>query len=193
MKKVNNINMNPQHGGDNTHIINTTTTSIDPNDRPTVTYSDTLQTMEKIQDKLRGYERVPNIELIEIGTSIRYITWKYGKMRFCIGGILIAKHPNYCKLTNFRKDIQWNVKKEHIKNKYDKNDTFKTIFYQKCTNMNNSTQGSSDNQHIDKQPKYTTIQSREIEKFYRQRKQERKRREWLKTNIYNQTSNIRFF
>ena len=156
MRRVNNINI--QQGGKN-DTTNVSTSPIDSNDRSTVTYSDTLQTMEKVQEKLRGYERVEDIDLVEIGTPVRYITWKYGAMRFCIGGILIAKHPNYCKLTNYRKDIQWNVKKEHLKNKYDKSKTFKTIFYQKCNGVNNIQSGGGDSKH--EKPTYTTIQARE--------------------------------
>ena len=71
-------------------------TKMNKNDRPTVTYSDTLQTMDKVQEKLKGYERVEDIDSVEIGTPVRYITWKYGKLRFCIGGLIIAKQPTYC-------------------------------------------------------------------------------------------------
>jgi hypothetical protein len=193
MKRVNNINI--QQGGkysneDTKNITQISTSPIDSNERSTVTYSDTLQTMDKVQEKLRGYERVPDIDLVEIGTPVRYITWKYGAMRFCIGGILIAKHPNYCKLTNYRKDIQWNVKKEHLKNKYDKSQTFKTIFYKKCSGANIQEGGGSG---VNEKPKYTTIQAREIEKFYKQKKQNRKKQEWLKDNIYSKLKNIRFF
>jgi hypothetical protein len=192
MRRVNNIDI--QQGGrlDTRNTTQVSTSPIDPNDRLTVTYSDTLQSMGKVQEKLRGYERVPDIDLVEIGTPVRYITWKYGGMRFCIGGILIAKHPNYCKLTNYRKDIQWNVKKKHIKNKYDKSKTFETIFYQKCSGANIQT-GGGDGDNVNEKPKYTTIQAKEIDKFYKKKKQNRKRREWLEHNIYTKTDNIRFF
>jgi hypothetical protein len=193
MRRVNNIDI--QEGGrvvqNNKYNKKITTSRIDPSDRTTETYSDTLQNMEKVQEKLKGYERVHDIDSVEIGTHLRYITWKYDRMRFCIGGILIAKHPNYCKLTNYRKDIQWNVKKEHIKNKYDKTKTFKTIFYQKCSGANIAQAGGGNN--IDEKPKYTTIQAREIDKFYKQKQQDNKRREWLEKNIYNKTNNLRFF
>ena len=133
-------NQNNQNGG-GASSQNYSKTKINPNERQTFTYSDSLQSMDKIQEKLKGYERVDDVDLIEIGTPVRYITWKYGKMRFCVGGLLIAKMPTYCKLTNFKKDIQWNVKKEHQKNPNDKKDVFKTIFYKRCFNSNIEQEG----------------------------------------------------
>ena len=149
--------------------------------------------MDKIKEQLKGYEKVDNIELIEVGTPVRYITWKYGKMRFCVGGLLVAKLPTYCKLTNFKKDIQWNVKKEHQKNPRDKKDIFKTIFYKKVRNLdklNNNQSGGGDEIEI---PKYTTLQSREIEKFYKVLNKKDDRNTWLSNNVYNKSYKQSFF
>ena len=110
MHKINNPNINQnQNPTDTPYNTQYTKTKINPNERQTYTYSDSLQSMDKIREQLKGYERVDDIELVEIGTPVRYITWKYGKMRFCVGGLLVAKMPTYCKLTNYKKDIQINV------------------------------------------------------------------------------------
>ena len=106
MHRINNPNNNNQNNQNNQNgggesSQNYSKTKINPNERQTFTYSDSLQSMDKIQEQLKGYERVEDIDDIEIGTPIRYITWKYGKMRFCVGGLLIAKLPTYCKLTNY--------------------------------------------------------------------------------------------
>ena len=142
MHRINNPNNNNQNnqngGGVSQNAGDYSRTKINPNERQTFTYSDSLQSMDKIQEQLKGYERVEDVDDIEIGTPVRYITWKYGKMRFCVGGLLISKSPTYCKLTNYNKDIQWNVKKEHQKNPRDKNDVFNTIFYKKCFNTSNN-------------------------------------------------------
>ena len=158
-----------------------TKTRINPNDRQTYTYSDSLQSMDKIQEQLKGYERVDDIELVEIGTPVRYITWKYGKMRFCVGGLLVAKMPTYCKLTNYKKDIQWNVKKEHQKNPNDKKDIFKTIFYKRCFNTHKDEEegGNEEDNEID-----LIMQSKDINKFYKRLNKKDKREKWLQNNIY---------
>jgi hypothetical protein len=200
MHKVNNINLqeggsgeSQSQSGNRNQNNKYSKSKIDPNDRSTLTYSDTLQTMDKVQAQLKGYERVDNIDSVEIGTPIRYITWKYGKLRFCIGGILIAINPTSCQLTNYRKDIQWNVKREHQKNPRDKKDIFKTIFYKKVRNLdklNNNQSGGGDEIEI---PKYTTLQSREIEKFYKVLNKKDDRNTWLSNNVYNKSYKQSFF
>jgi len=190
MHKVNNIDINIQNGGDAS--VNYNKTKMNSKDRSTYTYTDSLQSMDKIQEKLKGYERVDDIDLVEIGTPLRYITWKYNKLRFCIGGLLVAKMPTYCKLTNYKKDIQWNVKKEHQKNSRDKKDIFKTIFYKKCFNLNQKggDAAAADSEKLQVQE---TLQSKQINKFYKILDKREKREQWLKDNIYKKKYRQDFF
>lgn len=169
-------------------------TKINPNERQTFTYSDSLQSMDKIQEQLKGYERVEDVDDIEIGTPVRYITWKYGKMRFCVGGLLIAKLPTYCKLTNYKKDIQWNVKKEHQKNPQDKKDVFKTIFYKRCFNAPNQEGGGNDgDDKVENEELSGIMQTADINKFYKKLEKKEKREKWLKENIYRKKLKQGFF
>ena len=154
---------------------------------------DSLQTMDKIQQQLKGYERVDDIDLVEIGTPIRYITWKYGKMRFCVGGLLVAKLPTYCKLTNYKKDIQWNVKKEHQKNPQDKKDIFKTIFYKKCFNSTTQDGGDADKRIIDEELGGGIMQSKDINRFYKRLEKKERKNKWLQNNIYKKKYKQSFF
>jgi len=187
-------NQNNQNGGSQSQ--NYSKTKINPNERQTYTYSDSLQSMDKIQEQLKGYERVEDVDVIEIGTPVRYITWKYGKMRFCVGGLLIAKLPTYCKLTNYKKDIQWNVKKEHQKNPQDKKDVFKTIFYKRCFNAPNQEGGDSegDNGGENENEELSGImQTADINKFYKKLEKKEKREKWLRENIYRKKFKQGFF
>jgi hypothetical protein len=186
-------NPNNQNGGGTPQ--NYSKTKINPNKRQTYTYSDSLQSMDKIQEQLKGYERVEDIDTIEIGTPVRYITWKYGKMRFCVGGLLIAKLPTYCKLTNYKKDIQWNVKKEHQKNPQDKKDVFKTIFYKRCFNAPNQEGGDAnegDNKN-ENEELGGIMQTPDISNFYKKLEKKEKREKWLRDNIYNTKYKQGFF
>lgn len=199
MHRINNPNNNKQNNQNNqngggTPSQNYSKTKINPNERQTYTYSDSLQSMDKIQEQLKGYERVEDVDDIEIGTPVRYITWKYGKMRFCVGGLLIAKLPTYCKLTNYKKDIQWNVKKEHQKNPQDKKDVFKTIFYKRCFNApteDNDKEGDGsegENEEIG-----GIMQTTDINKFYKKLEKKEKRDKWLRENIYRKKFKQGFF
>ena len=139
MHRINNPNNNNQNNQNNQNgrrssPQNYSKTKINPNERQTYTYSDSLQSMDKIQEQLKGYERVEDVDDIEIGTPVRYITWKYGKMRFCVGGLLIAKLPTYCKLTNYKKDIQWNVKK-NIKRILKTKKMYSKLYFTKDASM----------------------------------------------------------
>lgn len=187
----NNNNQNNQNGG-GAPPQHYSKTKIDPNKRQTYTYSDSLQTMDKIKEQLKGYERVDDIEMVEIGTPVRYITWKYGRMRFCVGGLLVAKLPTHCKLTNFKKDIQWNVKKEHQKNSRDKNDTFKTIFYKKCFNASIQ-DDENKNKNKEKELNECIMQSKDINRFYKRLEKKQKRDKWLSNNIYRKKYKQPFF
>ena len=197
MHKIHNPN-NQNGGGTPQNVSNSVQypkTKINPNERQTYTYSDSLQSMDKIQEQLKGYERVEDIDTIEIGTPVRYITWKYGKMRFCVGGLLIAKLPTYCKLTNYKKDIQWNVKKEHQKNPQDKKDVFKTIFYKRCFNASNQEGGDAnegDNKNENEELS-GIMQTTDINNFYKKLEKKEKREKWLRNNIYNTKYKQGFF
>ena len=92
--------------------------------RPKETYTDMLQTTKKMQEKLQNYSRVESIDTVPLKTHIRYVTWKNGKQRFCLGGFLIEKHEDYIKLTN--NSLNWCVQKKHYEN--DKL-LWKTVFF----------------------------------------------------------------
>jgi hypothetical protein len=76
--------------------------------RPQMTYTDKL-TKEEIQEKLDEYEKVENIERVNIGTHMRYFSIIDGKKKFRLGGQLINNSglPNYVVLSNGSK--QWSV------------------------------------------------------------------------------------
>lgn len=198
MHRINNPNDNNQNNQNNQNgggapPQNYSKTKINPNERQTYTYSDSLQSMDKIQEQLKGYERVEDIDIIEIGTPIRYITWKYGKMRFCVGGLLIAKLPTYCKLTNYKKDIQWNVKKEHQKNPQDKKDVFKTIFYKRCFNAPSEDNQNEGDDEGENEELSGIMQTADINKFYKKLEKKEKRDKWLRENIYRKKLKQGFF
>lgn len=92
--------------------------------RSKVTYTDKLQTTKAMQDKLKNYSRVESVDTVPLKTHIRYVTWKNGKQRFCLGGFLIEKHEEYVKLTN--NSLNWCVQKKHYEN--DKL-LWKTVFF----------------------------------------------------------------
>lgn len=188
----NNNNQNNQNGG-GAPSQNYSKTKINPNERHTYTYSDSLQSMDKIQEQLKGYERVEDVDIIEIGTPVRYITWKYGKMRFCVGGLLIAKLPTYCKLTNYKKDIQWNVKKEHQKNPQDKKEVFKTIFYKRCFNAPSEDNKNEGGDEGENEELSGIMQTADINKFYKKLEKKEKRDKWLREHIYRKKLKQGFF
>jgi hypothetical protein len=80
-------------------------------DRPTETYTDTLQSDEAMLDKLAGYEEVEFPEQIEINTHVRYITLKKGKRIFRLGGLLKRIFAEYVVLSNGL--LTWSVQKNH--------------------------------------------------------------------------------
>tara|TARA_Y100000590_G_scaffold202423_1_gene229909 strand:+ start:2140 stop:2817 length:678 start_codon:yes stop_codon:yes gene_type:complete len=93
--------------------------------RPKITLTDTLQSTSAMREKLKNYIRVNNIDDVRLGTHVRYVTWKNGKQRFCLGGILKEVHSAYVKLAN--KSFHWSVQKQH----FDNNRTiiFNTVFF----------------------------------------------------------------
>ena len=97
-------------------------------ERPKTTYQDTLQTDEAMLEKLAGYEEVDLPEHIEFSTHTRYITYKDGKARFCLGGLLMRVMPEYVVLSNG--NLSWSVQREYFDkegNSYGKTRFFKYI------------------------------------------------------------------
>ena len=92
--------------------------------RPKETYTDKLQTTKAMQEKLKNYSRVESVDTVPLKTHIRYVTWKNGKKRFCLGGFLIEKHEEYVKLTN--NSLNWCVQKNHYENNKL---VWKTVFF----------------------------------------------------------------
>lgn len=73
--------------------------SVDGFERPKITYTDTLQNKEAIQQKLEGFVEVPEDEIDNLaeGTFLRYIKYdpKTRKEKFVTGGILLIVNPKY--------------------------------------------------------------------------------------------------
>ena len=93
--------------------------------RPRKTFTDTLQSTQAMKEKLKYYVRVDDVDDVSLGTHVRYVTWKDGKQRFCLGGLLKEKHSKYVKLSN--NSFHWSVQKRHYNNKKDV--VFKTVFF----------------------------------------------------------------
>jgi hypothetical protein len=99
--------------------------------RPTQTLTDTLQTEEKALKRLQSYSKVNNISDVPMGTHIRYITWKNGGERFCLGGWLRKIHDQYVVLATDK--LSWSVQRFHYNNK--KKLMFTTIFFAKQSKL----------------------------------------------------------
>ena len=95
----------------NFNLNNTFRLSKSKYDRPQITYTDTLQTNANMNEKLQNYERVEDIDDIPINSHVRYVTFKNGKQRFCLGGFLTKIHQKYVILSNGRHT--WSVQKYH--------------------------------------------------------------------------------
>jgi hypothetical protein len=93
-------------------VYNTKRLTSSKYDRPHTTITDTLQSDEAMMDKLTGYEEVTNIEDVKIRTHMRYITFKDGNARFCLGGLLTKVHSEYVILTNG--SLSWSVQRYYI-------------------------------------------------------------------------------
>ena len=97
-------------------------------ERPKTTYQDSLQTDEAMLEKLAGYEEADMPEHIDISTHVRYITYKDGKARFCLGGLMMRVLPEYVVLSNGT--LSWSVQREYFDkdgNSYGKTRFFKYI------------------------------------------------------------------
>ena len=93
--------------------------------RPKKTFTDTLQSTKAMKEKLKNYIRVDGIDDVSLGTHVRYVTWKDGKQRFCLGGLLKEKHNKYVKLSN--NSFHWSVQKQHFNS--SKEVIFNTVFF----------------------------------------------------------------
>ena len=96
-------------------------------DRPQITLTDTLQTNAAMNEKLENYTRVDDVDDIALNTHVRYVTWKDGKQRFCLGGLLTKKHSKYVVLSNGT--FSWSVQRYHWENADDEQPIFETAFF----------------------------------------------------------------
>ena len=96
--------------------------------RPKTTYTDTLQNKKSMQEKLKNYERVDEIEDVSINTHVRYVTLdKDKKQVFRLGGLLKRIHSKYVTLSNGT--YTWSVQRYHYENKDDEEPMFETVFF----------------------------------------------------------------
>ena len=93
--------------------------------RPKKTFTDTLQSTQAMREKLKNYVKVKDIDTVPIGTHVRYVTWKNGKQRFCLGGLLTEINIPYVKLSNG--SFYWSAQKQHFND--NKEVIFKTVFF----------------------------------------------------------------
>jgi hypothetical protein len=66
-------------------------------------------------EKLAGYEEVEDPSQIEYSTHTRYITYKDGYAKFCLGGLLKRVMPEYVVFSNGT--LSWSVQKEYFNEK----------------------------------------------------------------------------
>jgi len=96
-------------------------------------FTDKIQNIESMKDKLKNYEQVSNIDDVPLRTHIRYVTLVkengVHKQKFRLGGMLIKKEKDYIKLQS--KDFHWSVQKKHFDDQ--KNVLFETIFFKKIS------------------------------------------------------------
>ena len=84
-------------------------------ERPETTFQDTLQTDDAMLEKLAGYEEVDDPSQIEYSTHTRYITYKDGFAKFCLGGLLKRVLSEYVVFSNGT--LSWSVQKEYFDEK----------------------------------------------------------------------------
>jgi len=72
------------------------------------TESDLAQTQEKMQEKLKNYVEA-DITLVPLNCHCRYIVFKEGMWRFCLGGVLRQIEKDYVVLSNGR--LTWSVQR----------------------------------------------------------------------------------
>ena len=84
-------------------------------ERPETTFQDTLQNDSSMLEKLAGYEEVDDPSQIEYSTHTRYITFKDGFAKFCLGGLLKRVNSEYVVFSNGT--LSWSVQKEYFDEK----------------------------------------------------------------------------
>ena len=108
-------------------LPNTRRITNDSFQRPEQTFTDTLQTEKGVMKKLKNYKRIQDISTVDRGTHVRYITWKNGGQRFCLGGWLRTVADQYIVLAT--KKLSWSVQRYHYDD--DNNLLFTTLFFVK--------------------------------------------------------------
>ena len=106
--------------------------------RPEITYTDTIQSREKMKKLLEDYTKIENIDEIPLGTFIKYITLKNNKPRLCIGGRLYKKHKDYIMIKG-RNHVIFSVQKYHwstYANKEEDDPIFITMFWKSKLDKN---------------------------------------------------------
>ena len=95
--------------------------------RPQKTYTDSLQTKDKMNEKLKNYSRADDIDKIELNTHVRYVTLdKQHRQVFRTGGLLIRKANDYIQLSNG--SFKWSVQKYHY-SEGEEEPIFATVFF----------------------------------------------------------------
>ena len=97
--------------------------------RPKITYTDTLQNKDSMQEKLKNYERADDIDDVPLNTHVRYVTLdKEKKQVFRLGGLLKKIHSKYVQLTNGTHI--WSVQRYHYSDdQSDDEPIFETVFF----------------------------------------------------------------
>lgn len=97
--------------------------------RPKTTYTDTLQNKKAMEEKLKNYERVDDIDDVPLNTHVRYVTLdKDKKQVFRLGGLLKKIHSKYVQLSNG--SYIWSVQKYHYSDDPNEEEPiYETIFF----------------------------------------------------------------
>jgi cell division protein FtsB len=109
--------------------------------RPNITYTDTIQNIDKIKNLVKDYNRVESIDEVPLGTFVKYLTLRDSKQRFCIGGRLYKKHKDYVILAGVN-NSRFSVQRYHWDKNADKKKDqpiFITIFWKSqfdCNTVN---------------------------------------------------------
>lgn len=130
--------------------------------RPKITYTDTLQNKQGMQEKLKNYERVDDIDDVPLNTHVRYVTLdKEKKQVFRLGGLLKKIHSKYVQLTNGTHI--WSVQRYHYSDdQSDDEPLFETVFFRIM----------SKNRQIESQKKEMQIQNQQLSDIVAQQSKE---------------------
>jgi hypothetical protein len=130
--------------------------------RPEQTETDRInENPELIQQKLENYVEATNIDIVSVGTHVRYYIFdtRYGEYKFRLGGLLAKKDAAFVVLANG--SLSWSVPKETEHN----GKTHKTRFF-RILNPTELEQKRADSmrQEKDKQSMIVNQQLQELEK-----------------------------